>query len=70
MNQNKVLKNICPTMCPFCDRRFPKTKKLCLCGAYRVNGENKETQLKEREDIPIELKNKIKKRRHKKWLMM
>ncbi len=26
-------------VCPFCKKDFPSDKKICICGAYRVNVE-------------------------------
>ena len=48
------------TICPFCDRPFPLKNQLCLCGAYRVNEENYNLSLKERNDLKeLKLYNKV-----------
>jgi hypothetical protein len=35
-------------VCPFCKRKFPLSKQLCECGAYRVTEDNYNLSFAER----------------------
>ena len=39
------------TKCPFCSKMM---ERLCICGAYTVNKENRHLKLSEREDLKEE----------------